>query len=247
MSTASAFEKLIAWLTTPTATGPVAKADNAADLAEIRLLRQAETEALVEEFKVRWQELISLQNEGNRWSLLYLSAVLISIGWFLGNPNYATMAALFAGHAGADAYLIMLLAVLNSFFTLALVARGWWIHQIGFYCYHVLGRDVRQFTQSRFAIWDGWRRTQFSPVAGKGTVDQLRGISNVVTGILPIIVSLIILGAAYKWGPADPSWRWLLAFWGSAIINFAVLGYAAWSTVVIEKLWRTVVQEDFPS
>lgn len=38
--------------------------------------------SLVEDAKMRWQELVTLENELNRWRSLYLSAIVAVLAWW---------------------------------------------------------------------------------------------------------------------------------------------------------------------
>src|SRR2546423_750223 len=83
----------------------------------------------LEDFKARWQELLNFENENNRWTTLYVTALLLVIGWVLNNSGkYMGLRSLYSD--SDNAYFIMTIAIVNAIYTFAMAFKGYQIQQI---------------------------------------------------------------------------------------------------------------------
>lgn len=151
----------------------------------------------VEDFKARWQELLNLENENNRWTTLYVTALLLVIGWVLSNSSkYGSLRILYA--ESDNAYFIMGIAVVNALYTLAMAFKGYQIQQIAQYQYEFLADRIWKLSATPFDEWERYRREAFSSRRGP---EPLRAAYFLLISSLPTIVSytIIILYWAFEW------------------------------------------------
>jgi hypothetical protein len=78
---------------------------------------------LIEDFKARWQELLNFENENNRWSTLYVTALMLVISWKINNSSYKSLEELFS--QGENSYFIVSLALINAIYTLSMALYLW--------------------------------------------------------------------------------------------------------------------------
>jgi hypothetical protein len=151
--------------------------------------QQVETSLLVEDFKARWQELLSLQNENNRWTSLYVTALLLVIGWVINNnwQHDGGFADLYA--RSNNSYLILTIAVVNALYAFSMAYKGYQIQQIALYQHEVLGRRIRDFARE-FDQWERYRRRIFVTWHGQ---DPIRLAYFALVKSLPLVVSYLII------------------------------------------------------
>jgi hypothetical protein len=143
----------------------------------------------VEDFKARWQELLNFENENNRWTTLYVTALLIVIGWILNNSEkYNGLRGLYEHND--NAYFVLSIAVINALYTFSMAFKGYQIHQIAQYLYEHLGGEIWDLTTVSFNEWERYRRDKFSPNMGP---EPIRRIYYSLIGSLPTVVSYVII------------------------------------------------------
>lgn len=188
------------------------RAENAGEIEKLTLERQkfaferkkfelekkkVEIGLYVEDFKARWQELLNFENENNRWTTLYVTALLLVIGWILNNSSkYGSLRNLY-GEAD-NAYFIIGIAFVNALYTLAIAFKGYQIQQIAQYQYHLLADQIWKLSNTPFNEWERYRREVFSIRRGP---EPLRVAYFFLISSLPTIVSytIIILYWAFEW------------------------------------------------
>jgi hypothetical protein len=194
-----------------------------------KLLLQREeiaVDLLVEDFKGRWQELLSLQNENNRWTTLYVTALVIVIGWLI-NHNGQTGGGLAELYARADnSYLILSIAVVNALYAFSMAYKGYQIQQIALYQHEVLVPRIRKFS-SDFNDWERFRRSNFGTFYGQ---DPIRLGYFILVKSLPLVVSytIILLYYHYQWNIEAgthhwSSWRNWFCIAALVLVNSAVV------------------------
>ena len=159
--------------------------------------KKVEIGLYVEDFKARWQELLNFENENNRWTTLYVTALLLVIGWILNNSSkYGSLRNLYA--ESDNAYFIMSIAVVNALYTLAMAFKGYQIQQIAQYQYEFLGERIWKISHTPFNEWERYRREIFSTRRGP---EPLRVAYFFLISSLPTIVSytIIILYWGFEW------------------------------------------------
>jgi magnesium-transporting ATPase (P-type) len=103
----------------------------------------------LEDFKARWQELLNFESENNRWTTLYVTALLLVISWILNNGGkYGGLKGLY--HDGDNAYFILAIAIVNALYTFAMAFKGYQIQQIAQYQYDYLGGKMFELIQAPF-------------------------------------------------------------------------------------------------
>jgi hypothetical protein len=147
---------------------------------------------LLEDFKARWQELLNFENENSRWQTLYVTALMLVIGWILSNSGeagkYRTIAEIFKGD---NSFLVLSLALVNAIYTLAMAYKGYQIQEIAQYLYNNIGTAISEHAEIHFNSWEKWRRDE------KGKPILIRSVYYSIIGILPTAVSATILALYY--------------------------------------------------
>lgn len=199
--------------------------------------------ALIEDFKARWQELLNFEAENNRWSTLYVTAILAVTGWLINNDQYKNFDDLL--DRGSNAYLVLLLAFVNSLYTLAMALKGYQIQQIGLYLYGEVRPRILELTGGDFNTWDKWRRIQFQGRSRRGRPELIRAVYYTSIAVLPFLVSTIIL-ATYAWTEWGEVPRFGLqnATFYLACLMVAVTLLAALSTTQINSRWEKLLADD---
>jgi hypothetical protein len=141
----------------------------------------------IEEFRTRWQELSALQVELNRWRSLYLLAVSGGLAFLLQQQDNAVC--LLHRHF----VVTLALSVMNSAIALWVALYASWIHQIGRYCYAVVGADLSRLAGRQVLTWDQWRTER-----DEEPVQQYRKVLDFVlnTGLFAAVSGCLLLAAA---------------------------------------------------
>lgn len=153
----------------------------------------------LEDFKARWQELLNLANENNRWQTLYVTALILVIGWVINiSKDYENLKDIF--DKGNNSIFILALAGINAIYTLAIAYRGYNIQEIGLYLYTKTARkineiicannaniEIRSEVENTFNSWEKWRRRK------DGGPKWIRFLFYPIVSILPLFVSFTIL------------------------------------------------------
>jgi ABC-type glycerol-3-phosphate transport system permease component len=196
---------------------------------------------LLEDFKARWQELLNFENENNRWSTLYVTALILVISWVINNTTYQNIEDIF--HRGENSYFIISLALINALYTFSMVLKGYQVQQIALYLYEEVGSRVSFITGQPFNSWEKWRRERFQSRERKGKPEFIRMIYYSTISLLPLAVSITIL---VLYGVYElRRHRWYgghnLYFY---IVSTLVLSslYAAYSTTKINYLWEQTLK-----
>jgi hypothetical protein len=122
-------------------------------------------QALLEDLKARWQELLNFEAENNRWSTIYVTAIIAVAGWFVNSPKSGDIAGLI--NTGANAYLLLLLAFVNNLYTLSIAMKGYQIQQLGLYLYTEVRPKLNALTYGDSGTWERWRREHFQEAVGR--------------------------------------------------------------------------------
>jgi hypothetical protein len=197
--------------------------------------------ALLEDFKARWQELLNFESEVSRWFTLYVTAVIAVIGWVMGNTNFTAVQPLFKGHDGLNTVLVLVLALLNAVYVLALAFNGYRIQQIGQYLYSHVGSRLTKLTDEPFNVWEDWRRFLVSQPGAYGP-ERIRKVYFLAVGAVPVLVSLLIIGIYWWFEGSTQSWRSghnLFAY--SVLLTTCANGYVAYSTTAQNAQWQLLI------
>lgn len=202
---------------------------------------KAAVSALLEDFKARWQELLNFENENNRWSTLYITALILVVSWLLNNDRYQGLGDLF--HRGENSYFIVSIALINAIYTLAMALKSYQIQQIALYLYSEVGARISALTRQPFNSWERWRREDFHTAERKGKPQLILVFYYVTISTLPAAVSITILTlyGVYEW----KQHRW---YGGHNIYFYVVclmvagMMVAAVSTTRINKMWEQTLQ-----
>lgn len=147
--------------------------------------------ALIEEYKARWQQFLNLDNEVNKWASSYVIAMVISIGWVLGNDKVKGIDTLFL--APNNCYFILSLAVVNASYSLSVAFKGYQAQQICYYLHDVVGKELIRITGIPFNSWEVWRRIKFCSPKRAGKSEWRRSVYYPIITLLPFGVSFSIL------------------------------------------------------
>jgi hypothetical protein len=198
----------------------------------------------LEDFKARWQELLNFENENNRWTTLYVTALLLVISWILNNSEkYNGLSGLYG--VSDNAYFIMAIAIINALYTFAMAFKGYQIQQIAQYQYDFVAGKIWDTVHAPFNEWERYRREAFAHRRGP---EPIRTIYYILISSLPTIVSYTIIGLYwyFEWRiQADRN------HWGSfrnwfSIGSFAVVTCSllfSWRTSALNKKWDALLQK----
>ena len=252
------------------ATSPMPQANTEA-VSDLGLERDKLAVAvLMEDFKARWQELMNFEMEVNRWSTLYVTAIVFSCSWILGQKDYQTFAEVFEGHQYSNAYIVLTLAVVNAIYTLAIAMRGYQIQQIALYLYEevrpaIVGHvDATGFDRagyvtplglSKFNSWEQWRREDFHATKReKGKPEHFRRVYYPIIGGLPAFVSLGIFGlylkfrfntsSALSWPPHYSDWKYFFSdlYFVVAVGLVVLIAVMSFRTTSINSRWERTLK-----
>jgi hypothetical protein len=207
--------------------------------------QEIEINLLVEDFKGRWQELQSLQNENNRWTTLYVTALLVVIGWLI-NHNGQKGGGLGDLYALADnSYLILSIAVVNALYAFSMAYKGYQIQQIALYQHEILVPRIRNFSPD-FDEWERYRKSKFATWHGQ---DPIRLGYFILVKSLPLVVSytIILLYYGYQWETEVGlhhwrSWRnWFCA--GAFILVNSAVSFSL-LTLRLGKRWTKLLDTE---
>lgn len=196
----------------------------------------------IEDFKARWQELLNFENENNRWTTLYVTALLLVIGWILNNGGkYNGIAGLYGQND--NAYFIMSIAIINALYTFAMSFKGYQIQQIAQYQYEHLARKIEEEVRVQFDEWERYRREAFAKNRGP---EPIRRIYYILIGSLPTLVSytILFLYLRFEWRgqAARNGWEsgqnW---FWIGAVLLVTLSLVFAISTSKLNSRWDTLL------
>lgn len=196
----------------------------------------------VEDFKARWQELLNFENENNRWTTLYVTALLLVIGWVLNNSGkYMGLSGLYS--ESDNAYFIMSIAIVNAVYTFAMAFKGYQIQQIAQYQYKFLGARIFELTDTPFNEWERFRREEFSSKRGP---EPIRMFYYAVISSLPTIVSYTILGLYlfYQWSEQAGRNHWRSGrnwFAAGAILLVTFSLVFSWLTSRLNQKWELLL------
>jgi hypothetical protein len=195
--------------------------------------------ALIEEFKARWQELLNFEGENNRWSTIYVTAIIAVVGWFVNSDRGEDLGALV--RRGSNGYLLLFLAFVNNLYTLSMAMKGYQIQQLGLYLYTEVRPKLNKLTGGDTGTWERWRREQFPRHSQRGEPERLRAVYFVLVGALPLFVSGIVL-SLYAIHCLRAPWltpaNW--PFYSSCAV-IVVATAAALSTARINSRWKDVL------
>lgn len=193
---------------------------------------------LLEDFKARWQELLNFENENSRWQTLYVTALMLVIGWVLSNSGevgkYRTISEIFRGD---NSFFVLSLALVNAIYTLAMACKGYQIQEIAQYLYKNIGTVISRKTELHFNSWEEWRRDE------KGRPLLIRVAYYPIVGLLPTAVSTTILGLYYYHESKLPDHLAQNIF--SVFVSvFVLLSFViAVSTTRMNKRWTEILAE----
>jgi hypothetical protein len=144
---------------------------------------------LVEDFKTRLQELLTLSGEISTWTLTYCTALVLTIAWILARKR-DEVDNLFESQKGITPLLILFVALVNALYILGIVVKSYNIHLNALYLNEVLSPRIRQMTgEPAFYTWDQWRRANISRT---GNIVYYGYYLLIV--LVPLFVSGFILG-----------------------------------------------------
>ena len=199
-------------------------------------------QALLDDFRARWQELLNFEAENNRWSTIYVTAIISVTGWFVAGPKSGDISALMK--TGVNGYLLLLLAFVNNLYTLSMAMKGYQIQQLGLYLYSEVRPQLNALTHADSGTWERWRREQFQEAVGRGRPERLRSVYYVALSALPLLVSSLILAVYFKYCLASPFWDLSNVWFYLSCGAVCVIAWAAISTTSINKRWDAFLAQE---
>lgn len=172
-----------------------------------------QTEVLLKEFEIRWQEMLALQNAMSTWSTTYVTAVFLTIGWIIGRRGSEHLTDIFKAHNDGTAVLVLTLAAVNGLYLYGMMTMNYRLHELAQYIEDVIAPEIRSTGTSSFNAWEVWRRTQ----SGTWT----RNLFAFLQFTFPVILSIAIFSLYLKYGWAGQTK--LAAVYAYAILLFTAV------------------------
>jgi hypothetical protein len=201
--------------------------------------------ALLEDYKSRWQELLNFEAEINRWFTLYVTAVIAVIGWFMGNASFTSVQPFLKNHDGLNSILVLILAMLNAVYILALAFNGYRIQQIGQYLYSHVGTRITAVSGEPFNVWEEWRRHYTSDPNAYGP-EVIRKFYFASLSLIPVLVSVLLIGIYWYF-----EGRTQAILSGHNLLSYAVMvitiaiAFTAVSTAAQNVQWQRLIERRF--
>ena len=174
---------------------------------------------------------MSLTAEVNRWRSLHIAGVIGATAWAVQAGGPVSDLAANRGET------LLALSILNAYFAVSQAWKSWSIHEIGRYCYEMLGVRLTRLTRSPFAVWDEWRR---GAGANSPKVSLARrGFWYAETLILILVSAALLMAGALFWGLSGLGW-WL-AVLTAGVSEILMFAYVIGTAVRSEALWRTSI------
>jgi hypothetical protein len=195
---------------------------------------------LLEEYKARWQHLLNLDNEVNKWSASYVIALVVGVSWILSSEKFKGIDELFSARNYDNAYFILSLAVVNAAYMLSLAFKGYQIQQICYYLHTVVAANVIRITGITFNTWEVWRRSAvFCSPKRIGKSEWRRSVYYPIVTLMPFAVSDSILWMYVNFAGKNLAWSdpHNLYFYLVVAINL-LAGFIALSTAGFNKKWE---------
>jgi hypothetical protein len=215
--------------------------------------------ALVEEYKSKILQIIALDAEINKWSASYIVALVVGIGWALGNEKIQNLNSLFIkdndGLKFGNCYLILFIALINSLYILWLTIKGYQAQQIHYYINTVTGKQISELIRAPYNSFEIWRRSEiFCSKNRVGKSDWRRTFYYAILTLMPIVVSFSVL---YMYGQFvffskkivvndnEKLFFFILnCSHGLIILLHIGIGCVAASTAMFNKLWRQLTLKE---
>ena len=213
-------------------------------LSEITDREKTAVTSLLEEYKARWQHLLNLDNEVNKWSASYVIALVLGISWILNSDKIKGLDDLFSTRNYDNSYFVLSLAVVNAAYMLSLAFKGYQIQQICYYLHTVVGEDVIRITGVSFNTWEVWRRSAvFCSPRRIGKSEWRRSVYYPIVTLMPFAVSFSILYMYVRFAGKYLTWLDFhnLYFYVVVAINL-LAGFIALSTSKFNKTWEILTK-----
>jgi hypothetical protein len=219
------------------------------ELAALRqqwvFINRQDTEVLVlsEEYKIRWQQVLDLDGEINRWTASYVIALVVGISWIMGSDRIGEIQQIYSGRNYDNCYFVLSLALINAAYSLSLTFKGYQIQQLRLYLYREVCTPLTRLAHTKSKLWETWHRTEFSK-GREGKPEWRRSLYYLIITLLPFAVSASILGTyVYHAGIGLKLWDLRNIFFYIVIfINMAALLLSI-STLGFNKLWEEEVKK----
>jgi hypothetical protein len=153
---------------------------------------------LTEEYKARWQQLMSWDEQSDKLMASYAIALVVAVSWILGTERFSTLAQLFSGRDYDNSYFILSLALVNAVYILYVTFKGYQIHQMRLYLYKEVVAPLNDITDSQAHQWEAWHRTVFQS-RRKGKPEWRRLLYYPIITIAPFLVSAFVLWSYFQY------------------------------------------------
>lgn len=220
----------------------------AEELAALRLQwidinnHDAEVLVLSEEYKIRWQQVLDLDGEVNRWTASYVIALVVGISWIMGSDRIGDLQQIYSGRNYNNCYFVLSLALINAAYILSLTFKGYQIQQLRLFLYKEICKPLNQLAHTKCKLWEMWHRMEFSE-RRKGKPEWRRALYYPIVTLLPFAVSVSILGTYFYYagstlGLRDPH----NIFFYAVIVITMIASVLSISTIHFNKRWEREVK-----
>lgn len=208
---------------------------------------------LTEEFKARWQQIMALDSQTDKWMATYTIALVVGVSWILSSEKITSVNQFFLERNYDNSYFILSLAIVNATYSLYIAFMGYQIHQLRLFLYKEICTPLYQITDINVNNWEIWHRTEFQKKR-KGKPEWRRVLYYSVITLLPFAVSVFILVSYYQivgrnlsWGNSHNVFFYfvILIQLLSLILSLSVMGQnQQWSDLVGGLSMRSSVPSD---
>lgn len=201
--------------------------------------------ALLEEYKARWQQLLNLDSEVNKWTASYVIALVIGISWVLGSERIKGLDELFSARNYDNTYFILSLALINAAYSLSLAFKGYQVQQISFYLHTVVGKDIVRLTGVPFNLWEVWRRASFCTAGRIGKSEWRRAVYYPIITLLPFAVSVSILWIYRRYAGTQLRWSDPHNIYFYCVVTINIIAASiAFSTIGFNTRWKQLTRKE---
>jgi hypothetical protein len=160
------------------------------------------------------QEMHEREKEANKLIGVYLSALVVVVGWVV-NPSSKGILALALGNDGFNIFGLLIVVVVNIIFLCFLIEKSLRIHEVTQFVASSSPSD------SGFTRWESWRHDE-----AKSVTKPIRAAYTVMIALAPTMVSVVIMSGLgwLLWGTGGSLDAQSLA----ALQRIRILGRAFW-------------------
>lgn len=203
--------------------------------------------ALVEEYKVKWQQILLLDAEVKRWTASYIIGIAVGIYWVISSDKLKDLPAIYSERKYDNSYFILSIAVINAMYILALTLKGYQIQQIQYYLHTITGKQISKLIEIHYNSFEVWRRSGiFCSPKRIGKSEWRRTLYYSSGAILPAVLSISLLWMYIQFVLFElKAFDFRNIYFYCVIIFHIIVIIVAASTADFNRKWEKLTLEEF--